>query len=310
MRDPLVCGDPIAERRYAYARTAARDGDWAAAAEVLEQALELAPNWAPAWFALGEARERLGEKDGAAGAFGAALAADPSDAQGARGRLTLLGEGSRLDALSPAYVARLFDDYAARFEAHLAGELGYRGPELIAAALDRLDSRRFSRCIDLGCGTGLVGAALRERVDTLIGVDLSPRMIARARESRLYDSLEVGDAVAFLASQPARGSDLVVAADVLAYIGDLGPLFSAAGCALAPGGLLAVSVETMEGASYGLGRSMRFAHSQVYLRARATAAGFRSELLTEASVRWETGREVAGAIGLFEAGADTKICGP
>jgi predicted TPR repeat methyltransferase len=165
-----------------------------------------------------------------------------------------LGEGSRLDALSPAYVARLFDDYAARFDAHLAGELGYRGPELIAAALERLDSRRFSRCIDLGCGTGLAGAALRERVDTLIGVDLSPRMIARARESRLYDSLEVGDAIAFLASQPARGADLVIAADALAYIGDLGPLFSAAGCALAPGGLLAVSVEAMD----GIGNSRTF----------------------------------------------------
>jgi predicted TPR repeat methyltransferase len=181
MRDLLVCDDPIAERRYAYARAAARDGEWAAAAKVLEQALELAPNWPLAWFALGEARERLGEKDGAADAFRAALAVDPSDAQGARGRLALLGEGATLDALSPAYVARLFDDYAARFDAHLAGELGYRGPELIAAALDRLDSRRFSRCIDLGCGTGLAGAALRERVDTLIGVDLSPRMIAKAR---------------------------------------------------------------------------------------------------------------------------------
>jgi len=43
MRDLLVCDDPIVERRYAYARAVARDDDWAAAAEVLEQALELAP---------------------------------------------------------------------------------------------------------------------------------------------------------------------------------------------------------------------------------------------------------------------------
>ena len=92
MRDTLGCNDPVAERRYAYAQSAARDGDWRAATDVLEQALELAPNWAPAWFALGEARERLGEKAGAADAFGAALAADPSDAQGARGRLALLAK--------------------------------------------------------------------------------------------------------------------------------------------------------------------------------------------------------------------------
>jgi predicted TPR repeat methyltransferase len=299
MRDLLVCDDPIAERRYAYARAAARDGDWAAAAQVLEQALELAPNWPPAWFALGEARERLGEKDGAADAFGAALAADPSDAQGAAGRLALLGEGSRLDALSPAYVARLFDDYAARFDAHLAGELGYRGPQLIAAALDRLDSRRFSRCIDLGCGTGLSGAALRERVDTLIGVDLSPRMIAKARETGLYDSLEVGGAVAFLASPAARSADLIVAADVFAYIGDLGPIFEAVARALANGGWLAFSVETCEGEGYRLGPAMRFAHSDPYVRETANLAGLRRRLLTHVSIRREAGLDAPGLLGVY-----------
>jgi predicted TPR repeat methyltransferase len=173
MRDPFGCQDPIAERRYAYARAAARDGDWAVAAEVLEQALELAPHWALAWFAIGEAREKLGDRCGAAEAFGAALELDPSDVLGSRGRRALLGRGSTGEALSPAYLARLFDDFAARFEAHLTRELCYRGPELIAAALDRLDpARRFSRCLDLGCGTGLAGAALRGRVDALIGVDL------------------------------------------------------------------------------------------------------------------------------------------
>jgi predicted TPR repeat methyltransferase len=299
MRDPLVCDNPIADRRYAYARAAAREGDWAAAAEVLEQALELAPNWAPAWFALGEARERLGETHGAADAFGAALTADPSDAQGARGRLALLGEGSRLDALSPAYVARLFDDYAARFEAHLAGELGYRGPELIAVALDRLDPRRFARCVDLGCGTGLAGAALRERVDTLIGVDLSPRMIAKAREAKLYDSLEVGDAVAFLDSPAARSADLVVAADVFAYIGDLGPIFAAVAGALANGGWLAFSVETCEGEGYRLGPAMRFAHSDPYVRETAIRAGLRRLLLAHVSIRREAGLSAPGLLGIY-----------
>ena len=69
MADPLACDDPIAARRYDYARAAADDGDWAAAAEVFAQAAEQAPGWAPAWFALGEARERLGDVDGAAKAF-------------------------------------------------------------------------------------------------------------------------------------------------------------------------------------------------------------------------------------------------
>jgi predicted TPR repeat methyltransferase len=83
MADPLACYDPIAARRYDYGRAAADDGDWAAAAEVFEQAAEQAPGWAPAWFALGEARERLGDVKGAGKTFRVALALDASDAQGA-----------------------------------------------------------------------------------------------------------------------------------------------------------------------------------------------------------------------------------
>jgi predicted TPR repeat methyltransferase len=301
-RDPLVCDDPIAERRYDYARAAARDGDWAAAAEVLEQALQLAPDWAPAWFALGEARERLGDKARAVDAFSATLTADPGDAQGARGRLALLGEGSRLHALSPAYVARLFDDYAARFDAHLAGGLGYRGPELIVAALDRLEARRFSRCVDLGCGTGLAGVALRGRVEKLIGVDLSAAMIAKARETRVYDELTVADAVAFLATSAAEGADLVVAADVFGYLGDLDAVFAAAARALGNGGRLAFSVETHEGAGYRLGPAMRFTHSAPYVRETANQAGLRELLLAPVSIRREAGLEAPGLLGVFAQG--------
>jgi predicted TPR repeat methyltransferase len=301
-RDPLVCDDPIAERRYDYARAAARDGDWAAAAEVFEQALQLAPNWAPAWFALGEARERLGDKARAVDAFSATLTADPGDAQGARGRLALLGEGSRLHALSPAYVARLFDDYAARFDAHLAGGLGYRGPELIVAALDRLEARRFSRCVDLGCGTGLAGVALRGRVEKLIGVDLSAAMIAKARETRVYDELTVADAVAFLATSAAEGADLVVAADVFGYLGDLDAVFAAAARALGNGGRLAFSVETHEGAGYRLGPAMRFTHSAPYVRETANQAGLRELLLAPVSIRREAGLEAPGLLGVFAQG--------
>ena len=301
-RAPLVCDDPIAERRYDYARAAARDGDWAAAAEVLEQTLQLAPDWAPAWFALGEARERLGDKARAVDAFSATLTADPGDAQGARGRLALLGEGSRLHALSPAYVARLFDDYAARFDAHLAGGLGYRGPELIVAALDRLEARRFSRCVDLGCGTGLAGVALRGRVEKLIGVDLSAAMIAKARETRVYDELTVADAVAFLATSAAEGADLVVAADVFGYLGDLDAVFAAAARALGNGGRLAFSVETHEGAGYRLGPAMRFTHSAPYVRETANQAGLRELLLAPVSIRREAGLEAPGLLGVFAQG--------
>ena len=54
--DALASGDLIAERRFAYAKAAAEEGDWSGAAELFEQTLERAPRWAGAWFALGEYR--------------------------------------------------------------------------------------------------------------------------------------------------------------------------------------------------------------------------------------------------------------
>ena len=299
-KDPLACGDLLAYRRYAYARSAAEDGDWRAAAEVLSQALERAPGWAPALFALGAAREKLGDKAGAAEAFRATLRADPSDAQGAGARLALLGAAEAPKSLPKAYVARLFDDYAPRFDKHLTGELDYRAPALIVAALDGVDGgRRFARGLDLGCGTGLMGAALRGRVDRLVGVDLSPAMVAKAREAGRYDALEVGDVVDFLTTRERGDFALVVAADVLAYLGDLGKVVSAAARALAPGGLLAFTVETYAGEGFRLGSTMRFAHSRNYVLASAAAGGLRPLVLVDAWARREAGREVAGLVCVF-----------
>ena len=102
LSDPLASGDLLADRRYAYARAAANEGDFRAAADMFEQALERAPRWAAAWFALGESRERLDDAPAAAEAFRSALAADPADTQGAAARLAIvaLGETPRVAAAS------------------------------------------------------------------------------------------------------------------------------------------------------------------------------------------------------------------
>ena len=299
MRDAFECDDPLAERRYAYALSAAEEGDWATAAEVYEQALELTPHWAPAWFGLGEAREKLGDRLGAAAAFRAAQAADLGDAHGAGARLGLL-EATQATLLPPAYIAHLFDDYAPRFDDHLIEGLAYRGPALIAQALDRVASaRHFARALDLGCGTGLAGAALSGRVGTLIGVDLSPGMVAKARETGLYDKLDVGEVVAFLALAKPGSADLIIAADVLGYLGDLNPVFAGIARVLAPEGLFAASIETLEGDGFSLGPGMRFAHGDAHVREAADQAGLRILDLTPAALRHEAGREVKARIGVF-----------
>jgi predicted TPR repeat methyltransferase len=300
-RDPLAAGDLIAERRFAYAKAAAKEGDWGAAAELYEQTVERAPRWAAAWFALAEAREKLGDLDAAGQAFRETLVADPADAQGARARLALLGRGEASGALSPAYVARLFDDYAWRFDKHLIKNLGYRAPGLIADALSAAaPGRGFVSALDLGCGTGLMGAPLRERVDRLAGVDLSAAMIAKARERGLYDRLVVDDAAAVLSCEPPGSFDLIVAADALVYVGDLAPLFAAVGASLTADGLFAFSVEACEGDGFKLEPTMRFAHGRSYIEATAREAGLRPLFIQSASTRREAGADAPGLICVFE----------
>ena len=148
-------GDLLADRRYGFAIDLAARGDGYGAADVLEQAVELAPGFASAWFALGDLREALGDRPGAIAAFRSAQAADPDDRHGAGLRL------ARLDALLPnampvPYLRALFDQYAPRFDAALEG-LSYQAPALLLAAIKRCcvergQRLRFGTVLDLGCG--------------------------------------------------------------------------------------------------------------------------------------------------------------
>jgi predicted TPR repeat methyltransferase len=214
--------------------------------------------------------------------------------------------------MSPGYVAALFDDYADRFDSHLTQVLQYRGPEHILVALRKVCAAsgrelRFRSALDLGCGTGLMGEAIRPFVHLLAGVDLSPGMIAKARAKLVYQQLAVGGAVEALRAEPQAGLDLVLAADVLVYIADLTPLFAAAAAAFEPSGLLAFTVqscaEDAAQAGYLLGSDNRFAHSDGHIYAVAAAQGFAVRLLERVAARQDAGRDVPGAVVVLEARA-------
>jgi predicted TPR repeat methyltransferase len=159
--------------------------------------------------------------------------------------------------------------------------------------------RSFASALDLGCGTGLMGEALRGRVDHLVGVDLSAAMIAKARERRVYDELTVSDAAALMGERQGI-FDLIVAADSLVYVGDLAPLFAAVGTALTGDGLFAFSVETCKGDGFELEPTMRFAHSRSYVEATAREVGLRPLLVQSASTRREAGANAPGLICVFK----------
>jgi predicted TPR repeat methyltransferase len=297
-------GDLIADRRFAIAQDLLARDDLAGAADLLVQAIEAAPRFVSAWFALGEVRERLGEGNDAVAAFQQVCALDAEDRLGAGLHLVRLGALAAGDMPS-AYVRTLFDQYAPRFDAALTEGLDYRGPEILrdaiaAACAAERRPLRFEAALDLGCGTGLAGAALRPLVGTLTGVDLSERMVALAREKKFYDRLATGDLVAFLQAEAreARRYDLIVAADVFAYFSWLPGVMAATARVLAPGGLFAFTVETHAGDDVILGEKLRYAHGAAHVRAAVAGAGLRLLTLTEASTRSEAGVPVPGLVAV------------
>jgi predicted TPR repeat methyltransferase len=264
------------------------------------QATELAPNFASAWFTLGELREQLGQRDEAIAAFQRARAADPEDCHGASLRLMRLGAAA-VASMPKAYVQVLFDQYAPRFEASLVGDLGYRGPALLFKAVlsVRAGARKpafFKRAIDLGCGTGLAATAFAREVDRFIGIDLSPRMIERARATGLYAELEVADMVEGLRGRSDASADLILAADAMVYVADLAPVLGEVTRVLAPGGLLAFTAETHQGAGVRIGGGLRYAHGQAYVRASIEAAGLTLAHCEDLSARNEDAVPVPGLV--------------
>ncbi len=298
-------GDLIADRRYHWALHHAARGDLSGAADILSQTVELAPAFATAWFALGAIRDRLGDRSGAIAAFEKARDTDPEDYHGARLQLARLGRGDATPAMSEPYVRRLFDQYAARYDAALTDQLAYRGPAILRDAVERAmhaaaGPLRFPSALDVGCGTGLAGAAFRPLVERLVGVDLSPAMIMQAVAKGVYDRLVTADLIDFLAGEVAK-YHLVLAADVFVYVNDLAPIMSAVARVLAPGGFFAFTVETQSGAGVKLLPTLRYAHGEAHIRRALKEAGLALASVSEVSVRSEKGVPVDSLVVVARA---------
>ena len=286
-------GNLIADKRFGYALALLEQGEAGVAADLLAQTLELVPHWAPAHYARGEALSAAGDRDGAAAAYGSALRLDPRDRLGCGPRLAALGHAPVPDGLPPAYVRALFDQYAGRFDTELVEQLQYSAPWHLRGLLETcLGGQQVPRALDLGCGTGLMGEACRNMTSWLAGIDLSGEMIAASASKQIYDILETGDVVHFLDTGEDR-FDLITAADVLVYFGDLAPLVGQVARRLCSGGLFAFSCEQGEGDGYVLGPALRFSHSRAYIEAILNRHGLDIVALENAACRKEGDGDVA-----------------
>ncbi|MES1981951.1 MAG: tetratricopeptide repeat protein [Pseudomonadota bacterium] len=206
------------------------------------------------------------------------------------------------------YIAGIFDGSAETFEQHLVQALGYDTPQRLVELIGRCAGPPAANwnVLDLGCGTGLVGAAIAPYASSLVGVDLSGRMLDQARTRRLYQRLEQQELLQQMQQEESASYDLIIAADVLIYFGRLDAVFREARRLLKMGGLFACSVEALdseaqeEGPAYRLDHTGRYAHSSVYLKKLAAEYGFLSGQMVYVRTRLEAGEPVQAWLALWQ----------
>jgi predicted TPR repeat methyltransferase len=309
-REAIRLNPASAEARISLGAALAACGDLeSGAAEVRGT---LAPGTAPgrAFSMLGVKLVDIGAADASLECFKRLLEHEPDNVSALH--LVAARSGANVERDPTGYVRGLFDSYADTFDQHLKS-LGYATPrKLLLELLALRDGAASWDCLDLGCGTGLFGAEIVSRSRRLVGIDVSSRMIERARGLGVYTELRCTDLLSALESEAAASYDVVAAADVFVYVGNLDSIVPAVRNVLRGGGIFAFSTEAAEDATdvagppdrgYVAGIRGRYAHTMRYLDELARRHDFQIRVVKQTPIRTEGGRPVAGWLVIWLAGA-------
>ena len=271
--------------------------NWNEAEEVFRDLSNAAPNDPEVFRNLGIVLRHLNRLDDAKVAFERLLELDP-DNPIARHFVAACDSEKTLVRADAEYVREVFDEFADTFESHL-GQLGYDAPEWAGQVASQMfsDVQQSSLvALDAGCGTGLCGPHLKPLVDRLVGIDLSPKMIDKAKSTDAYDQLVATDLMEYLNGHQ-REFNLIVAADTFNYFGDLSLVFAACAEALLDGGGLVFTLEEDEDTSnepYRLFPHGRFGHAASYVLEMLSQHGFSVHRNEQKTLRMEADRPVPG----------------
>lgn len=334
LRRALQLRPAHAETQYKLANACKEQGKLAQAEQHYRAALALAPRHAEAHNNLGAALQLMQRMPEAEASYRSAIAAKPGLSQpylnlgrllqqaGEAGAARACYADALAQGLDPgvfqhlldaaagtstaqapaAYVRATFDGFAGQFDRHLTDTLDYHVPEMLSSAVRALSPPAQMDILDLGCGTGLCGECLRDLARRMVGVDLAPKMLELARRRGCYSELAEAEVVQYLAAQAPASFDLVVAADVLIYIGDIAPLMREVARVLRAGGRFAFSIEQPSQAceGYRLEQSGRYAQSLAYVRGLARGLDLAERSCREVAIRKHGAQSLTGQLLVLE----------
>ncbi|MBI3223105.1 MAG: tetratricopeptide repeat protein [Nitrosomonadales bacterium] len=283
-------------------------GDRGGALQHARLASELAPQNGNAWLNYGGLLLVDEQFEASAAAYRRVLELNPADLS-AMHMLTAIENRSSQRA-EPEYVRGLFDSYADKFEKHLQHEMGYDIPKKMCGLLTGLDPQKRYQVLDLGCGTGLSGLAVRDFAARMVGVDLSPKMLAQAESKGIYAELHTEDVLSYLQRTPDGEFDLVLSADLFVYLGDLSEVFAEVARVMSAGGVFVFSTEATTANSeqgYKLETTGRYTHRDDYLEALAAQHGYQTLHFAQETIRMNLGKPALGHLVMLRKGEGSAV---
>jgi predicted TPR repeat methyltransferase len=264
------------------------------ASKSYSKAIEIRSDYASAHFNLGLSLQKLRRFKEAEEHYNKVLETRPDD-EAAIFMLQSLGTSATPDAAPVEHVRRIFDRCAGTFERILVKDLEYKTPELLFDLVHPYLAEKMN-VLDLGCGTGLGAQLYRPFAKKLTGVDVSPKMLEKAEEKKIYNRLEIFDILQDW-DFPQK-FDLIYGSDVFVYFGNLDTIIRSASSCLVNGGIIAFSVERLEDSSidYRLFPSGRYAHSRAYIKGCLKRHGLQLIEETKSDIRKQSGNQVKGLL--------------
>ena len=226
-------------------------------------AIVLKPNYAEAQYNLGATLQQLGRLEESEASYRHAIALKSDYAEAKHMLASLTGETTH--SAPRTYVENLFDEYASKFDHSLVDNLEYKIPKkIVEMILKNHSGEMLGSILDLGCGTGLTGVEIKKYCMNIEGIDLSARMLEKARKKNVYDRLTNRDIVDYLSTENLN-FDYFISTDVFIYVGDLCDVFRLIKSRNSSGGKLVFSTEHTDKHGFFLQKTGRYSHSKTYI---------------------------------------------